>query len=107
MTDKGIVFMTASSSQEADLIANRLVEKRLAACVNIISQIKSLYWWEGKICNDEEVLLTAKTTARIFPELVREVKKLHSYEVPEIVFTPIQDGSKEYLNWITEVTKTV
>ena len=105
MTEKGIVFMTASSREEADKIAELLVEKRLAACVQIISDIKSVYWWEGKICRDDEVLFTAKTTWQLFPELAEEVKKLHSYEVPEIVFVPIREGSKNYMDWIEEVTR--
>ena len=105
MTDSGIVFMTASSREEAEKIANSLVEKRLAACVQIISEIKSVYWWEGKICDEKEVFFTAKTTAGLFPELASEVKALHSYEVPEIVFVPIQDGQKDYMDWISGVTK--
>ena len=105
MTDSGIVFMTASSREEAEKIATTLVEKRLAACVQIISEIKSVYWWEGKICDENEVLFIAKTTARLFPELASEVKALHSYEVPEIVFVTIQDGLQDYMDWIGEVTK--
>jgi periplasmic divalent cation tolerance protein len=105
MTEKGIVFMTAASREEADKIADLLVEKRLAACVQIISDIKSVYWWEGKICRDDEVFFIAKTTKQLFPDLTEEVKKLHSYKVPEIVFVPIQVGSKEYMEWIHKVTK--
>ena len=105
MTNSGIVFMTASSHEEAEKIANSLVGKRLAACVQIISEIKSTYWWEGKICNEKEVFFIAKTTAKLFPELAEEVKELHSYEVPEIVFVPIQEGLKEYMDWVSEVTK--
>lgn len=105
MADKGIVFMTASSREEAEKIATRIVEKRLAACVNIVADIKSVYWWEGKICNDREVLCIAKTTAALFDELAAEVKSLHSYEVPEIIFVPIQQGSKDYMAWIEQVTK--
>jgi periplasmic divalent cation tolerance protein len=105
MTDCGIVFMTASSREEAEKIANSLVEKRLAACVQLVSDIRSVYWWEGKICDDREVLLSAKTTAGLFPELAAAVKSLHSYQVPEIVFVPIQDGLPEYLDWMHQVTK--
>ncbi len=108
MTGSGIVFMTASSREEADLIANELVGKKLAACVNILPQIKSVYWWEGKICRDMEVFCIAKTTKALFPKLLEHVKKLHSYMVPEILFIPIQDGLPEYLDWIQTVTsKTI
>ena len=105
MTDCGIVFMTASSREEAEKIANSLVEKRLAACAQIISDIQSIYWWEEKLCNDKEVFFVAKTTAALFSELTLEVKRLHTYKVPEIVFLPIQDGLPEYLDWMHQVTK--
>jgi len=105
MTDCGVVFMTAASREEAEKIASHLVENRLAACVQLVSDIQSIYWWEGKICNDKEVLLSAKTTEKLFPELVAAVKSLHSYQVPELVFVPIQDGLPAYLDWIHEVTK--
>ena len=104
MTDCGVVLITASTRKEAETIARILVEKKLAACANIFPEIFSLYWWKGKICEDKEIFLTAKTTSRLFSALCREVKAIHSYDVPEIVFLPIQDGSEEYLNWISEVT---
>ncbi|MCX8042873.1 MAG: divalent-cation tolerance protein CutA, partial [Desulfobacterota bacterium] len=81
MNTCGIVFMTAASRDEAEAIARALVERRLAACVQIITEIQSLYWWEGNICNDREILLLAKTTDRLFPKLVEAVKTLHSYQV--------------------------
>jgi periplasmic divalent cation tolerance protein len=105
MSDSGIVFMTAANRDEAERIARALVEKRLAACVQIISEIRSLYWWEGRVCDEPEILLTAKTTAACFDELAGEVKRLHSYSVPEIVFVPIAAATPEYLRWIAEVTK--
>jgi len=105
MTDSGIVCMTASSRDEAERIARSLVEKRLAACVQIGSEIRSLYWWEGRVCDEPEVLFTAKTTAACFDELVEEVKRLHSYSVPEIIFVSIADASPDYRRWIAEVTK--
>ncbi len=106
MTEYGIVFMTASSREEAEKIARHLVEHKLAACVNILSDIRSFYRWEGKICDDPEALFIAKTTTALFPELSEQVKALHSYDVPEVIFTPIQDGSEQYLKWIGEVTRT-
>jgi len=105
MTDSGIVFMTAANREEAERIARALVEKRLAACVQILPEIRSLYWWEGRVCDEPEILFTAKTTIACFDELVAEVKRLHSYRVPEIVFVPIVHASPDYQRWIAEVTK--
>jgi len=105
MTEYGIVFITASSQEEAGAIAAQLVNDRLAACVQIVPQIESIYWWEGRVCHDQERLLLAKTTRALFAELSAAVRKLHSYTVPEIVFVPIQDGHQDYLRWIKEVTR--
>jgi periplasmic divalent cation tolerance protein len=105
MMDSGIVFMTAANRDEAELIARTLVEKRLAACVQIHPEIRSLYWWEGRVCDEAEILFTAKTTHACFDELVAEVKKLHSYSVPEIIFVSIADAPPDYQRWIAEVTK--
>jgi len=97
---KIIIYITASSMEEGNKIAKQLVEKRLAACCNIIPEIKSLYWWEGKICEDKEVLILVKTVKEAFGKIVEEVKKIHSYDVPEIICSPIEDGYNDYLNWI-------
>ena len=99
-----IIFITASSSEEAQKIATALVEEKLVACVNIIPQIKSIYWWEGKVCQDDEVMLISKTKQSLFTTLMDRVKALHSYEVPEIISFPISEGSPEYLHWIENVT---
>jgi len=104
MSEIGVVFMTASSREEAELIARALVEKHLAACVQIVSEIRSLYWWEGRVCDDPEILCIAKTTAACFDDLSAEVKRLHSYTVPEIVFVPVSAASADYRNWIFDVT---
>ena len=104
MNNSGVVFMTAPTFKEAERIADELVCRRLAACVNIISGIKSVYWWDGKPCRDNEVFFIAKTTEKLFPSLMSYVKKVHSYKVPEIIFIPIQDGLPEYLSWIKDVT---
>ncbi|MCX5896608.1 MAG: divalent-cation tolerance protein CutA [Proteobacteria bacterium] len=104
MSDYGVVFMTAASREEAETIAAALVEKKLAACVNIVSAVQSVYWWEGKICREQEVFMMAKTKTRLFPQLASEVKALHSYKVPEIIMLPISDGSADYLQWIENVT---
>ena len=99
-----IIFITASSSEEAQNIATALVEEKLVACVNIIPQIRSIYWWEGKVCQDDEVMLISKTKQSLFTTLMDRVKVLHSYEVPEIIAFPISEGSPEYLSWIENVT---
>jgi len=101
-----IIFITASSSEEAQNIATALVEEKLVACVNIIPQIRSIYWWEGKVCQDDEVMLISKTKQSLFTLLMDRVKALHSYEVPEIIAFPISEGSPEYLSWIENITKS-
>jgi periplasmic divalent cation tolerance protein len=103
MTDCGVVLMTAASREEAEKIANFLVEERLAACAQIIAPIQSIYWWEGKVCRDEEIFFMAKTTRDLFPRLAEAVKKLHSYKVPQLVFIPIEAGSADYLGWLQDM----
>lgn len=104
MTGHIVVFITVSSPEEGEKIGRALVEKRLAPCVNIVPGLRSIYRWEGKICDDKELLLIAKTTEGLFKELEHEVKSLHSYKVPEIIALPIVNGSRDYLNWIDENT---
>jgi periplasmic divalent cation tolerance protein len=99
-----VVYMTASDVSEAKNIGRILVEKRLAACVNILGAIQSLYWWEGKVHDSAEVAFIAKTTAGRVPELIEAVKAAHSYECPCIVSLPIGAGNTEFLQWIEEVT---
>jgi periplasmic divalent cation tolerance protein len=105
MSDYSVVFITASSNGEAENIAEKLVANKLAACVSIIPNIKSFYWWEDKLCKDEELLLVAKTKTSLFKELEKAVKELHSYDVPEIILLSIEDGANTYLDWIKQVTK--
>ena len=100
-----IIFITASSAEEAGNIATALVEEKLVACVNIIPRIKSIYWWEGKVCQDDEVMLVSKTKRSLFTTIMDRVKSLHSYEVPEIISFPISEGSPAYLSWLEKVTK--
>jgi len=100
-----IIFITASSGEEATKIATTLVEEKLVACVNIIPKIHSIYWWEGKVCREDEVMLVSKSTKSLFPTIMDRVKSLHSYQVPEIISFPILEGLPEYLNWIEDVTK--
>jgi|SRR5579863_4653438 len=100
MTDKRIVLSTAGSEEEARKIARELVERRLAACVNIVPQIESVYRWQGKIESSREWLLLIKTSAMLFAEVCQTVRELHSYEVPECIAINIEEGSPEYLLWL-------
>ena len=100
-----VVFVTCGSEEEAQKIARRLVEERLAACVNIISAVRSLYRWEGKIWDEKEWMLIIKTQKKRFQDLEKKVKSLHSYAVPEIIALPIVEGSGSYLKWIEEMTE--
>jgi len=105
MSDPIVVLVTCGSEDEAIKIANALVEEHLAACVNLIAPIRSIYRWEGKIWDEKEWLLIIKTQKDRFEELEKKVKSLHSYSVPEIISLPIVEGSSAYLNWIRENTK--
>jgi periplasmic divalent cation tolerance protein len=99
------VMMTAGSREEAVRIAEMLVGARLAACVQVLPGIESIYHWKGEVRRDPEVLLLAKTTQARFPLLEREVRALHSYETPEIVALPITDVSAPYLEWLTATVR--
>jgi periplasmic divalent cation tolerance protein len=104
MTEAIVVLVTCGSEEEAASIANALVEERFAACVNIISPVRSIYRWEGKIWDEREWMLIIKTQKERFQDLERKVKSLHSYSVPEIIALPIVEGSASYLKWIEEMT---
>jgi periplasmic divalent cation tolerance protein len=99
-----VVLITASNEEEAAKIARALVAGRLAACVNIIRGLRSLYRWQGKIEDEDEVLMVAKTRRELFEGLQKKVIELHSYSVPEIIALPIVGGSEEYLKWLSEET---
>lgn len=98
--DAIVVFMTAANGEEATRLADLLVGAHLAACVQILPEMESVYRWEGKIERQSEILLIAKTTTAKFAELEREVRALHSYETPEIVAVPLVAGSSPYLAWL-------
>ena len=100
-----VIFITTANKKEAGRIARHLIKNRLAACVNIIDNIKSIFWWKGKIDKAREVLLIIKTKKRLIDKLIKKVKALHSYEVPEIIVLPIIAGNKKYLEWIDESTR--
>ncbi len=102
MTDKIVVLTTAGSETEARKLAQELVERKLAACVNIMPRIQSVYRWEGKVESAEEFLLLIKTTKSRFPDLQSAIRELHSYELPECVLISMDAGSEEYLKWIDE-----
>jgi len=100
-----IVFVTCGSEDEALKIARALVEEKLAACANMVSPLRSIYRWEGKICDEKEWLLVIKTRQSLFEDLAKRVKAIHSYSVPEIIALPIAEGLPAYLTWISENTK--
>lgn len=100
-----IVLVTASNGEEGRHIARVLLNARLAACVNILSNVDSLYWWRGKLESAAETLLVIKTRAELLPEIVATVKKEHSYEVPEIVALPVFGGNEDYLAWVDDSVK--
>jgi periplasmic divalent cation tolerance protein len=100
MTDKRIVLSTASSEEEARKIARHLVEHRLAACVNIVPQVQSIYRWKDKVEEANEWLLLIKTTEAAFDQVRHAIDDLHTYDVPECVSLAVEDGLPDYLQWI-------
>ena len=100
MSERLVVLMTAGSQEEAEKIANALVKEMLAACVNVLPGVTSVYRWEGKVQHDQEWLLVAKTTRQVLDDLVRRVQALHSYDLPEVVALPVVGGNQAYLRWI-------
>jgi periplasmic divalent cation tolerance protein len=102
MTDERVVLVTAGSREEAERLAETLVGERLAACVNLVGPIRSIYRWKGEVCRDDEQLLVIKTTRESCAALERRVRELHSYDVPEVLVLPIEGGSEAYLAWLRE-----
>jgi periplasmic divalent cation tolerance protein len=100
MTDKIVVLSTCASVKEANRIASALVEKKLAACVNLVSGVRSVYRWKNKIEKSQEVLLVIKTSRALFENVRSQIEKLHSYEVPEVIAFPVVDGAEQYLDWM-------
>jgi periplasmic divalent cation tolerance protein len=105
MTDKRIVLSTAGSEEEAHKIAHILVKRRLAACVNIVPRVQSIYRWKGEIESAQEWLLLIKTRVDKFPAVRDAIGELHSYEVPECIVLEIEDGSLPYLQWLEKATQ--
>lgn len=100
-----VVFITTANKKEAELIARALIKNKLAACVNILNSVHSLFWWKNKVDRAKEALLIIKTRKSLFHKLVEKVKSLHSYDVPEIIALPIIAGNKTYLKWINDSTR--
>jgi periplasmic divalent cation tolerance protein len=99
------VYITTKNKEEARKIGRELVERKLAACVNIIDNINSIYFWEGKIQDETEAVLIIKTKESLAEELIKKVKSMHSYDCPCVISLPIIGGNKEYLDWINKNTK--
>ena len=100
MTDKIVVFSTCASAEEAERLARRVIDERLAACVNVISSVRSFYRWKGAIEDAAEWLLIIKSTRDKFDALRTALESAHTYELPEVIAIPIVDGSPNYLSWI-------
>jgi periplasmic divalent cation tolerance protein len=104
MTDTLFVYVTAKDDAEAKMIARTVVGERLAACANLLGGIESVYWWDGKVCEGDEVALILKTSAERQVELIERIKQLHSYDCPCIVCLPIDAGHPAFLDWIASET---
>jgi len=104
-TGKVVILITTSTEEEAHKIAEQLLTKRKAACVNIVPKVDSSFWWQGKLDSAQESLLIIKTRASLLQEVINLVKKVHSYSVPEIIALPIVGGNQDYLKWIDDEVK--
>ena len=100
MTDKVVAYTTCAGPEEAEKIARHLIDERLAACVSVVPAVKSYYRWKGSIESDDEILLMIKTSRDLVDALRQQLEKLHSYDLPELIVTPIVDGSPNYLAWL-------
>jgi len=101
---QSLIMSTCKSSEEAEKIGKDLLQKKLVACAKVIQQMKSMYWWKGKIQENNEVLLLLLTKDTLVEPVMERVKKLHSYEVPEIVELKIEKGNEQYIEWMMDVT---
>ncbi|HUI27099.1 MAG TPA: divalent-cation tolerance protein CutA [Candidatus Kryptonia bacterium] len=97
------MLVTVASAEDGERIAETIVREQLAACVNVLGPIRSIYMWKGELQRDEERLLVIKTRAALFDELERRIRALHSYETPEVIALPIGAGSQPYLDWLRKV----
>lgn len=99
--DYQLVLCTAGSDSQAETIARGLVDRRLAACVNIVGGVCSVYRWQGKVLREEEKVLVIKTAARLFDQVRDAIRELHTYDVPEVLAIPIVNGDADYLAWLS------
>ena len=104
MEDIIVVMVTVATESQGLEIGRSLIEEKLAACVNLIKGLRSLYMWEGSLSDDQEILMLIKTRRSLFPKLKDRVIELHTYEVPEIIALPVVEGSSSYLKWVAEMT---
>ena len=102
-----LVVVTTQNVAEAEKIARKLIEKELAACVNIVPKIRSLYRWKGEVHEDQESLMLIKTSRKLIPELKKRIKKMHSYDLPEFIVFKIEQGDRDYLKWLESQLKRV
>jgi periplasmic divalent cation tolerance protein len=105
MSREIVILVTTPNRDEAARIARAIVSERLAACVNIIAEIESVYRWEGKVTEDKESLMIIKTTEDRYSDLESRVRELHTYTVPEVIALRIERGAEDYLRWLWESTK--
>jgi periplasmic divalent cation tolerance protein len=106
MTEYLLIMTTVPDADIGEIIAEKIIEERLAACVTLQAGCQSLYWWKGKIKQEQEHTLLIKTTKKAYPKLEEKIKEIHPYEVPEIIALPILIGSEDYLGWIDRETQT-
>jgi len=99
------MLSTAASEKEGRKIAEKLVKERLAACANVIRGVTSFFYWEGKLCQEEEVVILIKTVRGKLKKLMNKIKQIHSYTVPEIIFLKVEGGEKRYLEWVKQINK--
>jgi periplasmic divalent cation tolerance protein len=104
MSDEIVLYVTVPNGEEAQHIAESLVSERLAACVNIIDGIRSVYWWQGEVHRDSELLMIIKSTKERYEALEERIKQLHSYSTPEVIALSIECGSSDYLKWLRAST---
>jgi periplasmic divalent cation tolerance protein len=105
MTDFIVVLVSVGSAEEGGRIAEALVREQLAACVNLVGPIRSIYTWKGEVQRDDERLLIIKTRAALFDDIERRVRALHSYDTPEVIALPISAGSRPYLDWMQKAVR--
>jgi periplasmic divalent cation tolerance protein len=105
MSEELVVLVTVGSREAAEAMAETLVGERLAACVNVVGPVRSIYRWHGEVCRDDEHLMIVKTTRSRYAELERRIGELHTYEVPEVIALPIERGAASYLAWLRAETE--